>query len=239
MSAEAGWYPDPSAPAQQRYWDGAQWTDHVAAGVAAPAVATTPDGHVLAGWWWRVLATIIDSLLISLAGVLVMLPGYIRVVGAFIDAGEHLESLDAAATPEQIAAANDAFAEAVLVALTDNALWFLPGMILPVVYYVVMLRWKGATLGKSLLGMQVRLRASPGPLSWSTVLARTAVQHLNYLLLALFVLVIAIDTDFWPLYFAVYGVSLFYYLDVLWAAWDGKKQTLHDKVAGTNVVTVR
>ena len=26
----AGWYPDPSAPdAQQRYWDGAAWTEHI------------------------------------------------------------------------------------------------------------------------------------------------------------------------------------------------------------------
>jgi hypothetical protein len=28
----AGWYPDPSAPGTQRYWDGAAWTDHTAPG---------------------------------------------------------------------------------------------------------------------------------------------------------------------------------------------------------------
>ena len=29
-SAPADWYPDPSATARLRYWDGAEWTDHVA-----------------------------------------------------------------------------------------------------------------------------------------------------------------------------------------------------------------
>jgi uncharacterized RDD family membrane protein YckC len=29
-----------------------------------------------------------------------------------------------------------------------------------------------------------------------------------------------------------------HYLDLLWAAWDGKRQTLHDKVGGTIVVRV-
>ena len=36
----AGWYPDPSNAAQQRWWDGAQWTEHVSApAYAAPAAA--------------------------------------------------------------------------------------------------------------------------------------------------------------------------------------------------------
>jgi hypothetical protein len=51
----AGWYPDPQGASARRYWDGAQWTDHVAptsseasslAPAAAPAIApvvsTTP-----------------------------------------------------------------------------------------------------------------------------------------------------------------------------------------------------
>ena len=29
MTTPAGWYPDPSNAAQQRYWDGNQWTEHV------------------------------------------------------------------------------------------------------------------------------------------------------------------------------------------------------------------
>ena len=41
----AGWYADPSNPSQQRYWDGAQWTEHVAvpsAPLVAPAAPPAP-----------------------------------------------------------------------------------------------------------------------------------------------------------------------------------------------------
>lgn len=37
----AGWYPDPTNPEQQRYWDGSTWTEHTAPGAAAtPQPAT-------------------------------------------------------------------------------------------------------------------------------------------------------------------------------------------------------
>jgi hypothetical protein len=53
----AGWYPQEG---QQRYWDGAAWTDHYAplvAAVAAPAATTTlaagwyDDGSGRQRWW--------------------------------------------------------------------------------------------------------------------------------------------------------------------------------------------
>lgn len=37
----AGWHPDPQVPGQQRYWDGMQWTDHVAP-LAASQAFTPP-----------------------------------------------------------------------------------------------------------------------------------------------------------------------------------------------------
>ncbi|MEZ5184763.1 MAG: DUF2510 domain-containing protein [Candidatus Nanopelagicales bacterium] len=42
MSTPAGWYPDPEQAGQQRYWDGQQWTDNYAPGVAAQTVAIPP-----------------------------------------------------------------------------------------------------------------------------------------------------------------------------------------------------
>jgi Protein of unknown function (DUF2510) len=38
-----GWYPDPNAPGQQRWWDGQQWTDHTSAAPRAAAGAPARD----------------------------------------------------------------------------------------------------------------------------------------------------------------------------------------------------
>jgi type IV pilus assembly protein PilA len=45
--APAGWYADPQNPAAQRYWDGGQWTEHVAAGAAVPAPSPRKTGSGL------------------------------------------------------------------------------------------------------------------------------------------------------------------------------------------------
>ncbi|WP_432119475.1 DUF2510 domain-containing protein [Streptomyces sp. bgisy032] len=43
MTPPPGWYPDPHAPHQQRWWDGAAWTEHRRA-PEAPAAVPPPDG---------------------------------------------------------------------------------------------------------------------------------------------------------------------------------------------------
>ena len=46
----ANWYPDPEDPAQQRYWDGTQWTEHRApAATSGPAAASGPTGPQVTG----------------------------------------------------------------------------------------------------------------------------------------------------------------------------------------------
>ena len=45
----AGWYPDPTGAAQQRYWDGQQWTE----ALAAPTVIHVPVAAPPAKDWFQ------------------------------------------------------------------------------------------------------------------------------------------------------------------------------------------
>ncbi|MEW2008926.1 DUF4041 domain-containing protein [Microbacterium sp. NPDC078814] len=50
QTAQPGWHPDPSGQFEQRYWDGAAWTDHVFAGGAqsvAPLARTRAEARAL------------------------------------------------------------------------------------------------------------------------------------------------------------------------------------------------
>jgi uncharacterized RDD family membrane protein YckC len=90
------------------------------------------------------------------------------------------------------------------------------------IYGGVMLRLKGATLGKLALGISVRLRERPGQLPWSAILTRQLVQH-GVMLTAVL-----------PLLYLC--ASWFVYLDDLYPLLDKNRQALHDKAARTNVV---
>lgn len=229
----AGWYPDPTAPPADpphlRYWDGSSWTEHAAASPVQTAYAasgpTTPDGVPLSGWWWRVLAQVIDGLLILLVSLPFSLSGQ-------VDSQRDLQRLNDRLTTN-----------------TDMGAWWhdyftimqhqmrseLPWLLLPLVYIVGMLLWKGATVGKLAVGLRVRLRERPGRLPVASVLLRVLVQSgigvLPYLLFGL---------GAWTIAAILVGPALIFgLLDILWPLWDKKRQALHDKLARTNVVKVR
>jgi uncharacterized RDD family membrane protein YckC len=233
----AGWYPDPDtthpgAPQGQRYWDGRQWTEHVApaaappvhaqtpmapySGAYAPLVATTPDGQPLSGWWQRVGAYLIDMVIVTPLVVLFGWP-WIREIGsAYGDLVN--ESIRAAESGGSMPDQGDLLAEL----LVPFLLLTLVGLVVNLVYNAGFLKWKAATPGKLAIGLRVRLRETPGPLSWGTVLLRWAGQ--NWYAALSIVPVLGSILGLYPL------------LDVLWPLWDDKKQALHDKVAKTNVV---
>ena len=78
MSTPAGWYPQEDG--RQRYWDGAQWTEHFAPGAAGADAAraaepTSPQGAVVAGAttaqrpWFKKKRVLIPA---GLAGVIIL-----------------------------------------------------------------------------------------------------------------------------------------------------------------------
>lgn len=195
-----------------------------AAAPAAPgayggAITTTPAGEPLAGRGRRLAAKIIDFILVSVVGALLASPFLNRISGSYEDFFDEIS-----ANP-QAAAASDPigtlFGRPGF--LRDLFLASLVSLIVSAVYSTVFLRLKSATPGKLALGLRVRRWDDTGAvgsgaprLGWGTAVGRWAVEVLPGQVIPL-----------WTL------------LDYLWCTWDAKRQTLHDKVVGTTVVSTR
>jgi hypothetical protein len=73
-----GWYPEPSAPGAQRYWDGRRWTEHLA------PLPTPPAGSSSRTAIW--VASIIGVVLLALGGMTVwMFTSIFSSVGSVFD----------------------------------------------------------------------------------------------------------------------------------------------------------
>ena len=242
MTSQPGWHPDPvpsqpGHPAQLRYWDGTRWTEHTApAQPPAPATdqfgalpaysqqdaaaypyvaggATTPDGVPLAGWWWRVLALVIDNLVLGLIGAAVAFPWFRDLYDAYRDWFDEALN-DTGGTVDTSQLQSDIARPLAIITVISLALGF--------VYHVGFLMWKQATPGKLAVGLRVRLRERPGPMPFGTVLLRWLAQFGVGLVGMLPVV------GFFTIIYRL--------LDYLWPLWDRPKQAIHDKVAKTNVV---
>ena len=247
-----------------RYWDGTAWTEHVAPLQPSPhttqqlapqlapqpygqpfgqppqlfadayAGPTTQDGQRLSGWWWRVLAYLIDSVTLSVVANILSLPAQASMRADFRTLGDaYQRRLDANPNNPQFGWLVDQFVNV----LHDHALaLYLPSLVVVALYHCVMLRWKGATLGKLATGLRVRTREAPGRLPWSAIAIRVAVQFVIPSLL----LVVGFATgSIGPLLGLYLLVMAFQLLDGLWPLWDKQRQAIHDKAAGTVVVRIR
>lgn len=178
-------------------------------------VVTTPDGVETAGWGKRVLARILDivfALILSLPFTGWFVWQYARVVQGWVD--QITADAQAGRRAGSLVPPAEAYAYAVPAALI--------ALVVYAVYEVAFLTRTGATPGKKIVGISVRLREAAGPPPIGAVLKRFAVWQLPSLLG-----LIPIAGSF---------LSLFQVVDALWPLWDPRRQALHDKVAKTNVV---
>jgi uncharacterized RDD family membrane protein YckC len=197
--------------------------------VATPTVVVevsrdfTPDGERLAGWGRRFSAVLIDRIFLDVLWIAFGWHFLSEMMASYIGYVDHLVQLqrNGATLPT-----SEQMGTELISAIWPSLMgFFLVMIIVDFVYVVGFLKGFSATPGKMMLGMQVRRRDRPGPMSWGTVLMRWMFQ-VGYGILTLLPLL-------------GYLAAVYWLLDNLWPLWDGKRQALHDKAAATNVVMLK
>lgn len=170
-----------------------------------------PDGDIVAEWWRRLLAWVVDSLLTGLLAGLASLP----LMGPYLDAVRAWLSASANGENPDFSVPLNAFAE---IALPIGLIQIGVGL----VYSTLFLVWRSATPGKMLLGTIVRPTAGRARIGVGVALRRQSLGVVSDLL------------QLNPLV-NVAGLVLSV-VDPGWLIRDPRRQALHDKVADTVVV---
>jgi uncharacterized RDD family membrane protein YckC len=251
-AAPGGWYPDPVNKAQERYWDGWQWSRNTrpresparklsltrgadstaerttdagratdAAGHPLPygrtarPVPRTSDGVPLAGWWWRVLAVLIDNMIVSTLTAIILGPIYLKLVRGVSDivdailAGARTGQTTPPPIPTEILSPR------------EQLIVIVVSLSLQMVYLVGFWRWRAATPGKMVCGLRivpVDHGRSRDRLPWRAIIIRAAV---------------------WVLPAAQSWLLALKFIDALFPLWHPQRLAIHDLLARTQVVNVR
>lgn len=248
-----GWYPDPADPAQDRYWDGGTWTHNVrprpdepqharhhrapgehhgralaaqphegpreyqagdsipryAPNVPQPIVRTTSSGQPLASVGQRALGWFLDYLLVRLLILVTTQP-----FAADITRGTQ-ELIDALIRSLQTGEVRPD----ILASFPWQSYFAVFGLSLLVtlLYFLITYRFGAASLGQRMMGLRIVTESGSGEaqLPWSAAIVRSLMRSIFSL------------------------VGLLNIIDLLWPLWDDKVQTLHDKVAKTQVIARR
>jgi uncharacterized RDD family membrane protein YckC len=175
-------------------------------------IPLAPDGRPLAGFGDRLLAFIVDALIMGAASMIFLLPALIWWFRRFAETMTTLNSsYDPADTPP-----SDFFADFFVGYLVLLAIAVISGLLISYVYLVEMSWRSGQTIGKRIMKLQVAPVDAAESRSRMMFVKRWAVERLCGLL-----------------------VPFFDYLDGLWQLWDKPlQQCLHDKAARTVVVKI-
>ena len=200
-------------PPQQYAQYGQQYGQPAPAGSKA---AFTADGVPLAGWWWRVLAILIDGLIVGVVAALISSPIYLSV---FAKMGNYFNEVIAAA--QQGLPAPPQPPVATFITPTENLIVIAVAVAVEAAYIIAFLRWRSATPGKLICGLRVvpvdQGRAG-GRLPWNSIVPRALV---------------------WVIGGTTAVLWLLRLIDGLFPLWQPKRQALHDLAARTQVVKIR
>lgn len=204
------------APGAQQHLQQPGWGASPAGWGSAPSGPTTADGQPLASFGSRAIAYLVDT---AILGVLVLLASgwawWLFIADYWTRAMDGAMS----GTPDPVT-----FEEASQYLQYLNYEYLFIAVAITVLvqaaYGIGFLVASGATPGKMVVGISVRRVDRPGSLGFRTAFMR---MLLPMILRVLWVLTCMVEV-------------VFRALDLLWPLKDARRQALHDKIAGTQVV---
>jgi uncharacterized RDD family membrane protein YckC len=245
-AAPSGWYPDPVNSAQERYWDGWQWSRNTRPiDTAAPTgsrygqspYAQYPPPNSIRPAYAGPRTGSLQAT--TTADGVALASWWWRALAAIIDYLIISAIVGVLTFPiwRSLYGAWTSYFNGVLeaqrqgvppptVSLTDlisgssQLILTLATIAVAMLYHVGFLRWKAATPGKMLGRLRVvpvDRGLDPGPLSWSSAVIRSAI---------------------WVLPGISSFLSLITVMDALFPLWHAKRQALHDLAAKTQVIRI-
>ena len=216
---QPGGYPQPQQGDHQNPW-------RSQAGFGYPTGRVTADGVRLGGWGARFVALLIDGVLMTVLQVVVLQVFFGDITDAMLRWEQDVMSaVSSGSTNYPSSPADPVYGV--------TAQWYLYRvlvLLLGFAYFTLLMRFRGASLGQQAMGLRVvpaEHGRGPVALPWSTSLLRNGVWYAA----ALVGLV--------PVTFISLLGPLFQMVDIIYGLANGKRQTLHDRFARTQVISTR
>lgn len=209
-------YQQAQQPSAQQYAGRPQSPYAHQQGFAPRQIKAAPDGEPTASWWRRFLAYIFDNILLSIVAVAVSwswLHPWVTTITHWYD--------------DLFAAARAGRPQPPIPDAVYNVPWQFPliALLLYLAYEIVLVAWRGQTLGHLIFGIRVRGAGSTAKPDLRAATIRSVVKGVSNI------------TSLVP-FVASLG-SVFTLIDGLVPLGDKSAQALHDKAAKTYVVNTR